>query len=60
MYKNNDREAKSCSFTDTSWAVRVSPTTSNRIVEAAKGILTTFVADVFITTDSRKGKSSGK
>ncbi|XP_070195485.1 RNA 3'-terminal phosphate cyclase-like protein [Littorina saxatilis] len=42
------------------WSVRVSPTTPNRMVEAAKGILTTFVADIFITADSRKGKGSGK
>ncbi|XP_076441484.1 RNA 3'-terminal phosphate cyclase-like protein [Babylonia areolata] len=42
------------------WSVRVSPTCCNRMVEAAKGLLTSFLPDVFITTDCCKGRHSGK
>lgn len=42
------------------WAVRVSPTTPNRILEAAKGVLLNFIPDIFITSDSNKGRGSGK
>lgn len=33
---------------------------ANRMVEKAKGVLLNFLPDVFITTDQRKGKQSGK
>jgi hypothetical protein len=33
---------------------------SNRIVEAAKGVLLKFLPDVYITTDHSKGANSGK
>ncbi|KAL8611450.1 hypothetical protein ACOMHN_014505 [Nucella lapillus] len=42
------------------WSVRVSPTTCHRMVEAAKATLTSLIPDVFITTDSCKGRNSGK
>lgn len=44
----------------TSYALRVSPAMSNRIVESAKGILLNFIPDVYITTDQLRGKNSGK
>ncbi|XP_059486161.1 probable RNA 3'-terminal phosphate cyclase-like protein [Neocloeon triangulifer] len=43
-----------------SFALRVSPAMSNRIVEAAKGVLLKFLPDVYITTDHNKGASAGK
>jgi len=42
------------------FALRVSPAMSNRIVEAAKGILLKFLPDVYITTDHSKGATAGK
>ncbi|XP_054287364.1 probable RNA 3'-terminal phosphate cyclase-like protein [Macrosteles quadrilineatus] len=42
------------------FALRVSPSIANRIVEAAKGELLHFLPDVFISVDHRKGKQSGK
>nr|CAG4640852.1 EOG090X05X4 [Eulimnadia texana] len=41
------------------YAVRTSPTMTNRMVEAAKGILLNFLSDVYILTDHRKGPASG-
>jgi len=42
------------------WAVRVSPSTANRVVEAAKGMLLKFIPDVYIYTDHFTGAKSGK
>ncbi|KAK6617754.1 hypothetical protein RUM43_013982 [Polyplax serrata] len=42
------------------YAVRVSPTFANRIVETAKGVLLNFLPDVFINTDHCKGDRAGK
>lgn len=42
------------------YAVRVSPAMANRLVEAAKGILLKFLPDIYIHTDSLKGKHAGK
>eukprot|EP00095_Tigriopus_kingsejongensis_P008925 maker-scaffold199_size265817-snap-gene-0.14 protein:Tk08925 transcript:maker-scaffold199_size265817-snap-gene-0.14-mRNA-1 annotation:"rna 3 -terminal phosphate cyclase-like protein" len=44
----------------TAWAARVSPAMSNRMVEAAKGILLKFIPDIYIYTDNYKGAQSGK
>jgi len=37
------------------WAVRVSPSVVNRMVEVAKGLMLKFLPDVFITTDHATG-----
>lgn len=42
------------------FALRVSPAMSNRIVDAAKGVLLKFIPDVYITTDHSKGAVAGK
>ncbi|XP_065345493.1 probable RNA 3'-terminal phosphate cyclase-like protein [Cloeon dipterum] len=42
------------------FALRVSPAMSNRLVDAAKGVLLKFLPDVYITTDHCKGANSGK
>lgn len=44
----------------TSYALRVSPTMSNRMVEATKGVMLKFLPDVYINTDQCRGKQSGK
>jgi len=44
----------------TAWAVRVSPSVPNRVVEAAKGVLLKFIPDVYIYTDHFTGPKSGK
>ena len=44
----------------TAWAVRVSPSVPNRVVEATKGILLKFIPDVYIYTDHFTGAKSGK
>lgn len=44
----------------TAFALRVSPAISNRIVEAAKGILLKFLPDIYIHTDHLKGVNAGK
>jgi len=44
----------------TAWAVRVSPSVPNRMVEAAKGVLLKFIPDVYIYTDHFTGSKSGK
>ena len=41
------------------YALRTSPTMTNRMVEAAKGVLLKYIPDVFINTDHRKGPASG-
>nr|CAG4637002.1 EOG090X05X4 [Ceriodaphnia reticulata]SVE72929.1 EOG090X05X4 [Ceriodaphnia reticulata] len=42
-----------------SYALRTSPTMTNRMIEAAKGVLLKYIPDVFILTDHRKGPASG-
>ncbi|XP_066994846.2 RNA 3'-terminal phosphate cyclase-like protein [Anabrus simplex] len=42
------------------YAVRVSPAISNRLVDAAKGILLQFIPDIYIYTDHHSGPKSGK
>lgn len=44
----------------TVYAVRVSPTISNRLVEAVKGVFLQFIPDVYIYTDHHRGNRSGK
>nr|CAG4636166.1 EOG090X05X4 [Eubosmina coregoni]SVE69793.1 EOG090X05X4 [Eubosmina coregoni] len=41
------------------YALRTSPTMTNRMIESAKGILIKYIPDVFILTDHRKGPGSG-
>ena len=42
------------------WAVRVSPSVVNRLVETAKGVLLHYLPDVYIHTDHVTGANSGK
>ncbi|XP_077982043.1 RNA 3'-terminal phosphate cyclase-like protein, partial [Glandiceps talaboti] len=42
------------------YGVRVSPSTANRIVDAAKGVLLQFLPDIYIYTDHMKGQQAGK
>jgi len=42
------------------WAVRVSPSVVNRLVETAKGVLLQYLPDVYINTDHVTGANSGK
>lgn len=42
------------------YALRVSPAIANRMVDAAKNVLLKFIPDVYINTDQRRGKQSGK
>ena len=42
------------------WAVRVSPSVVNRMVEVAKGLLLQFLPDIYIYTDHVTGANSGK
>ncbi|EGF83825.1 hypothetical protein BATDEDRAFT_8631 [Batrachochytrium dendrobatidis JAM81] len=42
------------------YATRMSPQMANRVVEAARGILTRYIPDVYIYTDVYKGQESGK
>lgn len=44
----------------TSYALRISPVISNRMVETAKGVTLKFIPDVYINTDQCRGKQSGK
>eukprot|EP00744_Colponema_vietnamica_P016882 GILI01023708.1.p1 GENE.GILI01023708.1~~GILI01023708.1.p1 ORF type:complete len:359 (+),score=75.32 GILI01023708.1:47-1123(+) len=41
------------------YCTRVSPQTSNRMVESARGLLNDFIPDVWVFTDHFKGKDSG-
>nr|CAG4646252.1 EOG090X05X4 [Macrothrix elegans] len=41
------------------FAMRTSPTMTNRMVESAKGILLKYIPDVFILTDHRKSLAGG-
>ncbi|XP_063536686.1 probable RNA 3'-terminal phosphate cyclase-like protein [Cydia strobilella] len=42
------------------YALRVSPTMANRVVEAAKGVMLKFLPDVYINTDQCRGPNAGK
>ncbi|KAJ2949332.1 hypothetical protein O0L34_g6285 [Tuta absoluta] len=42
------------------YALRVSPTMANRVVEAAKGVMLNFLPDVYINTDQCRGPNAGK
>lgn len=42
------------------YATRVSPTTVNRLVESAKGVLLKYLPDIYIHTDHCRGSQSGK
>lgn len=44
----------------TAYALRVSPAIANRMVESSKGVLLNFLPDIYIHTDQRRGKQSGK
>lgn len=44
----------------TAFALRVSPAISNRIVDSAKGVLLSFLPDIYIHTDHNKGQMAGK
>lgn len=41
------------------YAMRVSPSVCNRLVETAKGILLKFLPDVYIVSDHQKGPNAG-
>uniref|UniRef100_A0A8C4R9H0 RNA 3'-terminal phosphate cyclase-like protein n=1 Tax=Eptatretus burgeri TaxID=7764 RepID=A0A8C4R9H0_EPTBU len=43
----------------TAFGVRVSPQMSNRLIVAARDVLCSFLPDVYITSDHRKGKAAG-
>uniref|UniRef100_S4RL79 RNA terminal phosphate cyclase-like 1 n=1 Tax=Petromyzon marinus TaxID=7757 RepID=S4RL79_PETMA len=43
-----------------SFGTRVSPQVSNRLVEAARGVLNRFLPDIYIHTDHRKGAQAGR
>ncbi|XP_045518242.1 probable RNA 3'-terminal phosphate cyclase-like protein [Pieris brassicae] len=42
------------------YALRVSPTMANRVVDAAKGVMLNFLPDVYINTDQCRGSNAGK
>ncbi|KAG7308382.1 hypothetical protein JYU34_005579 [Plutella xylostella] len=42
------------------YALRVSPTMANRVVESAKGVMLKFLPDVYINTDQCRGANAGK
>ncbi|CAG4959233.1 unnamed protein product [Parnassius apollo] len=42
------------------YALRVSPTMANRVVESAKGVMIKFLPDVYINTDQCRGPNAGK
>ncbi|KAI8925597.1 RNA 3'-terminal phosphate cyclase/enolpyruvate transferase [Entophlyctis helioformis] len=42
------------------YATRMSPQMANRVVEAARGLLTRYIPDVYIYTDVYKGQESGR
>ncbi|XP_053610211.1 probable RNA 3'-terminal phosphate cyclase-like protein [Plodia interpunctella] len=42
------------------YALRVSPTMANRVVDAAKGVMLNFIPDVYINTDQCRGPNAGK
>lgn len=42
------------------WVTRMSPATANRVVDAARSVLNSFLPDIYIYTDHMKGAQSGK
>lgn len=42
------------------YSARVSPQTTNRVVEAARSVLNRYIPDIYIYTDAYKGAESGK
>ncbi|KAJ9071636.1 hypothetical protein DSO57_1036525 [Entomophthora muscae] len=42
------------------YSTRVSPQTTNRVVEAARSVLNRYIPDIFIVTDAYKKNESGK
>ncbi|KNC79548.1 18S rRNA biogenesis protein RCL1 [Sphaeroforma arctica JP610] len=44
----------------TVYSTRMSPQTANRVVDKARGLLNTFIPDVYIYCDHYKGAESGK
>ncbi|XP_050685071.1 probable RNA 3'-terminal phosphate cyclase-like protein [Leptidea sinapis] len=42
------------------YALRVSPTMANRVVESAKGVMLNFLPDVYLNTDQCRGSNAGK
>ncbi|KAJ3039872.1 rRNA-processing endoribonuclease [Rhizophlyctis rosea] len=63
------RTLKPCQFTTEgqikrirgiAYATRVSPSMANRVVDAARSLLTRYIPDVYIYTDVYKGAESGK
>ena len=42
-----------------SYAMRVSPSLANRLIETAKGLLLKFLPDVYIYIDHQKGQNAG-
>ncbi|KAL0882852.1 hypothetical protein ABMA27_016383 [Loxostege sticticalis] len=42
------------------YALRVSPTMANRVVDSAKGVMLKFLPDVYINTDQCRGSNAGK
>lgn len=43
-----------------SHSTRVSPQLSNRLVDASRSILNTFIPDIYLYTDVYKGEDAGK
>ncbi|CAF1666174.1 unnamed protein product, partial [Didymodactylos carnosus] len=41
------------------YAMRVSPSLANRLIETAKGLLLKFIPDVYIYVDHQKGQNAG-
>ena len=41
------------------YAMRVSPSLANRLIETAKGLLLKFLPDVYIYVDHQKGQNAG-
>jgi hypothetical protein len=41
------------------YAMRVSPSLANRLIETAKGLLLKFLPDVYIYVDHQKGPNAG-
>ncbi|XP_060574958.1 RNA 3'-terminal phosphate cyclase-like protein [Ruditapes philippinarum] len=42
------------------WVTRMSPATANRVVDATRSVLNSFLPDIYIYTDHMKGAQSGK
>lgn len=49
----------SSTFLSYSYAMRVSPSLANRLIETAKGLLLKFLPDVYIYVDHQKGPNAG-